>query len=98
MSREGFGQKTKRVITGVDFDRATGKAVESMAHSYEEQREIEGMLEDCLQVKSIASDQGGPGYDKRSQDFLDSISEQWEERGTLTEKQLSWLRDLYDRI
>ncbi len=99
-----------RYVAGVDWGRPSqscvvvarvdkhGKLEILMAHSYEERQEIEEQLDDCLAVKSMTTDQGGPGYSKRDQDFLDSISEQWQEKGWLSEKQLSWLNDLHERI
>lgn len=48
-----------------------------MPLSYADELEIEQQLDDCLEVKTIGKNQGGPGYSKRDQDFLDSISAQW---------------------
>jgi len=83
------------VVLRVD---GSGKTEVLTVLSYADRQEIEKQLDDCLEVKTIGKDQGGPGYSQRDQDFLDSISEQWEEKGWLSDAQRDWLNDLHERI
>jgi len=59
---------------------------------------IEEMLSDCEEAKNIPSQRGGPGYGKKDLDFLESLRDQFEDRGTISEAQHKWLQDLWDRI
>ena len=62
------------------------------------QPEIEEMLVDCLGVKDIPLERGGPGFNTWELEFLDSIEDQLGNGQRLSEKQLGILRQLWDRI
>jgi hypothetical protein len=59
---------------------------------------IEAMLSDCEEAQHIPSQRGGPGYGKKDLDFLESLREQFDDRGSVSEAQFKWLQDLWDRI
>ena len=60
--------------------------------------EIEELLSDCEAAKNIPSQRGGPGYGKKDLDFLESVREQFDDRGSISEAQHKWLQDLWDKI
>lgn len=63
-----------------------------------EASEIGSKLEDCENVKDIPRNAGGPGFSQWALDFLGSIREQFDENGSLSEKQCAKLGDLWDDI
>lgn len=60
--------------------------------------DIERWIEDCQEVRNIDGAHGGPDFTKWEQDFLDSVAEQFEERGALSQKQTDILKGMWDRI
>jgi hypothetical protein len=62
------------------------------------QPEIEEMLVDCLGVKDIPRERGGPGFSTWEQEFLDSIEDQLGDGRQLSLKQRTILRELWDKI
>lgn len=60
--------------------------------------DIRQMIDDCESVKDIPRSRGGPGFSEWELDFLESVADQFDERGTLTEKQREKLRAMWDRV
>jgi len=58
----------------------------------------EEMLDDVESAREVAPRRGGLAVSKWELDFIDSIREQFDDRGTLTEKQINVLRGIWDRI
>jgi hypothetical protein len=63
---------------------------------------IKEWLEACEGASTVTKSNGGPGYSKWEQDFLESIREQFDEKRNdrkhpLSGKQLVKLHQLYDR-
>ncbi len=56
------------------------------------------MLEDCENVRNVEKRNGGPDFSKWELDFLDSVEEQFDESGFLTERQNEKLRQIWDKI
>jgi hypothetical protein len=56
------------------------------------------MLSDCESAVGIDKSRGGPGFGQWEEEFLESIREQFDARGTLTERQLDKLQELWDRV
>ena len=61
-------------------------------------KDIETWLDDCDEVRNIDKHRGGPDFNAWELDFLDSVREQFEERGTLTEAQTDKLKTIWDKI
>lgn len=59
---------------------------------------VEEMLEDCNDVKDITSERGGPGFSQWELEFLESVTDQFAERRTLTTAQEEKLGELWDKI
>ena len=61
-------------------------------------KDIETWLDDCDEVRNIDPHRGGPDFTSWELDFLDSVREQFDERGTLTEAQTDKLKTIWDKI
>ena len=63
-------------------------------------KDIVDKLEDCLNVIDIPKQNGGPGYDDRSKKFLRDMGERVIDGDSawISDPQLKWLNDLYDKI
>jgi len=59
---------------------------------------IEQMIDDCRSVLDIDKAHGGPGFSDWEKEFLDSIEDQYTDRGTLSEKQIAVLKKMWERI
>lgn len=59
---------------------------------------IKEMLNDCEEASSVPESNGGPGFTKWELDFLDSIRLQFEDRGTLSAKQVDVLERMWHKI
>lgn len=64
----------------------------------EEIVDIEQMIEDCMEASSVPKENGGPGFNDWELEFLESIQEQYGERGTLSDAQEEILTGLWDRV
>lgn len=58
----------------------------------------EEMLDDVESAKEVSPKRGGLAISNWESEFIDSIREQFDDRGTLTEKQKNVLRKIWDRI
>ncbi len=59
---------------------------------------VEEMLEDCTGAEDIPKDRGGPGFNQWELEFLESLRDQLADDSTLSEKQVTKLTELWDRI
>lgn len=60
--------------------------------------DIKGMIDDCLNVLHIPKSRGGPGFSEWETGFVESIADQFEERGALTRKQIEKLEAVWNKI
>lgn len=60
--------------------------------------DIRQMISDCSNVWRVPVENGGPGFSKWELDFLESITDQFSERGSLTKKQIDKLKNIWDKI
>ena len=60
--------------------------------------EVESILEDCENVMNVSRSAGGPGFTTWEKDFLESIREQYDMRGTLSDRQQEILQEIWDKI
>ena len=58
----------------------------------------EEMLDDVESAMEVSPKRGGLAVSKWEADFVESVREQFDERGTLSEKQTNVLRKIWDRI
>lgn len=56
------------------------------------------MLTDCENVANIPKERGGPGFNEWEKEFLESLREQFDRNGSLTDKQLEKLEELWDKV
>jgi hypothetical protein len=55
-------------------------------------------VDDCMSVINITVSRGGPGYNDWEKEFLESVEDQLNGGGGLTEKQEKVLQRLWDKI
>ena len=60
--------------------------------------EIERMITDIEEAVGVGGDRGGINLNSWEEDFFDSIKEQFDISGELTEKQREKLTQIWDRI
>jgi len=60
--------------------------------------DIEEMLDDCDEASSVPQENGGPGYSEWELEFLDSVREQFNGTGRLSDKQREKLTELWNKI
>ena len=60
--------------------------------------EIEQLLTDCESALDISKSRGGPGFNVWEKEFIESIREQFDDKGQLTSPQVDKLRQLWERI
>lgn len=60
--------------------------------------DIRSMLNDCLSALRIPRSRGGPGFNDWEVQFVESVSEQFDDGRILTDKQIDKLETLWNRI
>lgn len=60
--------------------------------------DISQMLDDCDSVLGIPRSRGGPGFSEWEVEFIESVRDQYESRGSLSPKQTEKLTELWNRI
>jgi hypothetical protein len=61
-------------------------------------KDVEEMISDCESAVGIDRSHGGPGFGSWEEGFIESIREQFDERGSLTDKQIEKLTELWNKI
>jgi len=59
--------------------------------------DVAEMLQDCETAASISPDRGGTEYNDWERDFIKSVRGHYEAVGSLTDKQLAKLIELWER-
>jgi hypothetical protein len=59
--------------------------------------DIKEMIEGCESAAETPVQNGGTNFSQWEREFLESVSEQYESRGSLTERQVEILAKLYDK-
>ena len=59
--------------------------------------DIEEMLETCESASNIPKHNGGPDFTQWELEFLESVREQFDSRGSVSEKQEQILSKMYDK-
>ena len=59
--------------------------------------DVEDALSACETAADVPKHNGGPGFSQWELEFLESIREQFDARGSLTERQQEILQGMYDR-
>lgn len=60
--------------------------------------DIEKVIDDIEEARGVDPSRGGLKLSAWEEDFFDSIKEQFEDRGTLTDKQKAKLSEIWERI
>lgn len=59
---------------------------------------IEQMLDDCESAKTVPEANGGPGFTDWELEFLESLRDQVDDGRTLSQRQMSKLEDLWNKV
>lgn len=60
--------------------------------------DINTMLDDCNSAAPVTEENGGPGFTQWELEFLDSIEDQYADRGELSLRQEETLRKIWNKI
>lgn len=63
-----------------------------------ERAQLETWLGDCEEAAQVDPSRGGTPFSDWEREFLESIRQQFDERGSLSERQAEILKGLWDRV